>query len=44
MSCKAYFLQGAIKACGFLQLQVHSLGMTTGTEAAVVACKQLTLG
>lgn len=28
MSCEAYFLQGAIKACGFPQLQAHSFGMT----------------
>lgn len=35
MSCKAYFLYGAIKACGFLQHQVHSFGLTAGTEAAV---------
>lgn len=43
MSCEAYFLQGAIKACGFPQLQAHSFGMTSGTEAAVVARRQLML-
>lgn len=41
MSCKAYFLQGAIKAWGFPQLQVHSFSLTAGTEAAVKAHRQL---
>lgn len=37
VSCKAHFLQGATKACGFPQLQVPSFGPTAGTEAGVEA-------
>lgn len=41
MSAKAYFLQGAIEACEFPQLQVHSFGLTAGAEAAVEAHRYL---
>lgn len=45
LSCKAYFIPGAIKACGFLQLQVHSFHMTAGVEAEDrLACVSILVG